>query len=59
MEQVLSLAKVIQGFFLDDPRAKHGQFQSVIITEKQRMYSQSIGYETLLPFTYKISPIFP
>lgn len=59
LEQLVSLAKVMQGYVLDDPRAKSGEFNSIVETENMRIYTRSIGYESLLPFTYEISSVFP
>ena len=59
LEQLVSLAKVMQGFVLEDERAKSGDFNSIIEAENLRLYTRSIGYESLLPFAYDISPVFP
>ena len=59
MEQLVSLAKVMHGYVLDDPRAQNGDFHSIIEAENHRLYTRSIGYESLLPFAYDISSVFP
>lgn len=59
LEQLVSLAKVMNGFVLDDPKARNGDFYSIVITQNLRVYTRSVGYESLLPFAYDISPAFP
>lgn len=49
----------MNGYVLDDPKAQNGDFYSIVITENLRIYSKSLGYESLLPFSYGISPAFP
>jgi hypothetical protein len=60
LEQPMSLFKVLQHFMNSDPEAKQGKYFSInSVGAGVRLYAKQSGYESLLPFVYGLTELFP
>ena len=60
MEQPKSLFRILSSVANNDNHAKMGKFYSInAAAEGARVYALHVGYESLLPYMYDISTVFP
>ena len=60
LQQPLSLLKIVKTFMNSDDQAQKGTYYPINTAPGGlRMYGKQIGYESLLPFVYGITDIFP